>query len=177
MDWLYPYIPSLFAIFVVFLTPALSGYLRLILQCHPTDDKQLRELLTEDDGVIPSIILDWGERVGFLNAMIASLGSPFAIYSASHSVGWTLTTLIVLLVLYLCVFLWMLPKEAGSMLESAFPLPHLLTRLLGSVHKSRTVHKWPIGRPTISYGHVIRITIVVANAILILAIYFTEKLS
>jgi hypothetical protein len=113
LAYLLPYLPPLISIYLISISGLTTRYLKHLvssLNIPITAQKQNGE-------IIEDIALDWGERLGFLSAMIVALFSSISISSAK-TYDWAILTLIVLMIIFTWMLFWIIPQGAGDLVTT-----------------------------------------------------------
>jgi hypothetical protein len=77
---MYPYLPSLFSIYLLLISPVAGLYLKNLVNQLPSD-----RWSAEQKDFIKTVAQDWASRSGFLNAVLAALVSVFVIFASYPS--------------------------------------------------------------------------------------------
>lgn len=96
---LYPYIPPLFAIYLILISSLVSGYAKSLIA----------------DNVQRNIALDWETRIGAINAMVSSLVTLYSIFETSQSYKWLTITSIALIFIFVPTLFWIFSHKAGQL--------------------------------------------------------------
>src|SRR5438132_5907024 len=116
MNWLtpiIPYIPPFTSICLLAISRISDDYLKKLVEDYHTQN----EAIEKHKDVIKDIALDCSYRLGFYNAMFASLISCVSI-SAIQEYIVALITLVILLVIFFVMFLWIHTYEIGELMST-----------------------------------------------------------
>jgi len=107
----FKFLPPLFSIYLLLISGLPKSYLK----------KRIKDFLWNKDGLrektelIQNLALDWAARVGFINAMVAAIISPFSIYSETRSYGWLTITLLPSFAIFFCMIWFIFRQEPDQM--------------------------------------------------------------
>jgi hypothetical protein len=166
---LYPYLPSLFSIYLILISDVAAGYLKSLVD----DLANSADLSAESEGpakrqqrrdLIQNVAWDWSTRLGFINSMIAAIISALAVFAnAPQYYDWAITTtLLFLIAIFTPMLYFVLSYRAGGLVVTKL-------KLFGKERKL-------FGRWEITPARLCDIILIGVNIMLMSAIFLSQLL-
>jgi hypothetical protein len=148
----YPYLPSLFSIYLILISPVAGLYLDNLVNQLPSN-----RWSAEQKDFIKNVAKDWASRSGFLNAVLAALVSVFVVF-ASHP-GPAIVAALLFIVITVPIGIWIVSHTIiGELIKS----------------KERTVLRWKIDK---SAASLCRMFLILMNIGLLILVYLSQSWS
>jgi hypothetical protein len=155
VKYLYSYLPSLFSLFIIFISPLLSGYLEhLIRNLGPSSWLGEGQAKDERIKVVRYVALDWANRTSFVQATVAAGISWFVLAMNAPGSLLALSGVLLAAVALLGLFL-MLNYDGGDLIAST----------------ETKFRRWTINKQPYK---LLVFALVIINVILILSIFYTQ---
>jgi len=108
---LYVYLPPGISIFLLITSRSADIYLKHLVRSLNPPDPQVQH----SKPVIEGVALDWATRLGFFNSMFVALASSFSVYAGTESIGLTIGTFTVILLIFIRMFYWINSFSVGQL--------------------------------------------------------------
>jgi hypothetical protein len=110
VNW-YIYLPPAISIFLLINSRSADIYLKHLVRSFYSPDPAVQA----SKDVIEKVALDWATRLGFFNSMFIALASSFSVYAGTQSIGLTIGTFTVILLIFIRMFYWIISHGVGQL--------------------------------------------------------------
>ena len=148
---MYPYLPSIFSIYLLLISPVLGLYLSGLV-----DKLSSTTWSPPQKALIRNVARDWAARSGFLNAVLAALVSVFVTFQKYPEPA--VVAALLFIVVAVPIGIWIVSHTTIGEL----------------VKKPTTILRWEIG---MSPAAVCRVVLIVMNVVLLILVYVSQSWS